>query len=277
MSAADRTPAIVDMHSHLVPGVDDGAATPDDVVAGVERMAECGVEEIVTTPHLSGSLTLAPEEFDLRMQEIDEAFAAAHAAVAGRFPEIAFSRANEVALDHPDIDLTDPRLRIGDGPWVLVEWAGFRAPPGSGRVLRRLREQGIEPVLAHPERYRPLEGSVAPMAEWKEAGAVFQVNHGSLAGGYGGQVQARALELLARGWVDLLSTDFHGHAWQPLHIEASRELFERAGEEADTAARIWTLLTSTNPGRIVGGEAPLEVPPLPRTSSLWTRVVSLFR
>jgi protein-tyrosine phosphatase len=266
----------VDLHSHLVPGVDDGAETVADVLDGVARMRERGIGTIVTTPHLAASLTREADAFLERMGEMDRAFEGAREAVRARFPDVGFTRANEVALDHPEPDLSDARLRLGRGPFLLVEWARFHPPPGSAAVLARLREQGVEPILAHPERYRRPGPDLSRLAAWREAGAVFQVNHGSLAGAFGPEAREVAVELLARGWVDLLSTDFHGHPSVPLFVDAAGEYFlDREGDEV--AARAWDLLTLANPVRILRGEPPLPVPAVPRDEGLWARVVSLFR
>lgn len=268
---------LADLHSHLVPGVDDGAKTIDDVVEGVDRMRARGVVTIATTPHLEGSLTLDPEGLARRMDEMDAAFEPARRAVAERFPELSFSRANEVALDHPEPDLSERRLRLGGGPFVLVEWARLHVPPGSRGALERLRAQGVEPLLAHPERYPSMGSFLQSAEEWKAAGAAFQVNYGSISGAYGPDAQQRALHLLARGWVDCLATDFHGRPSLRMFITPSRERFASAESETGTEDQAWKLLTWTNPSRILRGEAPLPVPPLEREETLWHRVVSLFR
>ena len=277
MSAFQGRAGAVDLHSHLVPGVDDGARTVEDVLEGVARMKERGVGRIVTTPHLDGSLTLLAERFDQRMSEMDTAFSRARAAVAEAFPDIGFRRANEVALDHPEPDLSDPRIQLGGHGWVLVEWPRLQVPPESGRVLKRLCDQGNRLLLAHPERYRLGAADMEKMESWREAGAHFQVNFGSLAGAYGPEARRRAGELLSRGWVDCLATDFHGRAALRLFIRAAREHFPEPAEEETPEAEVWSLLTRTNPGRIVDGVALAPVPPVRVGRTLWTRLAARFR
>jgi len=271
------TSGVVDLHSHLVPGVDDGARTVQDVLEGIGRMVERRVSHVVTTPHLDGTLTLLTDRFAERMEEMDKAFTRARRAVKETFPDVTFQRANEVALDHPEPDLTDPRLQLNGAGYVLVEWPRLSVPPSSGRVLERLEEQGIRLLLAHPERYRLGERHMELMESWKEAGACLQVNYGSLAGAYGPDARRRSLELLSRGWVDCLATDFHGRAGLRLFMEAAREHFPVPDPEGESESEVWNLLTRANPRRILDGVAPAPVPPLERGEGFWTRLASRFR
>ncbi len=277
MTGSEELRPSIDIHSHLVPGVDDGAATVEDVLEGLGRLTGEGVSTLVTTPHLDGSLTLLPRPFEERMSQIDEAFARARKSVEGSFPELSFHRANEVALDHPEPDLSDPRMRLSPSGGILVEWPRLRVPPGSPQVLERLGEQGIPLVLAHPERYRLGESAMDRMEAWREAGAIFQVNYGSLVGAFGPDARRRSLNLLARGWVDLLASDFHGRPRLPLHIAEARDTVLSGGRDEGDGMEAWIRLTRTNPQRILDGELPLAVPPLGNGGTLWSRFTSLFR
>ncbi len=267
----------VDLHSHLVPGVDDGAGSVDDALEGLKRMHATGISVVVTTPHLEGSVTLLPERFKVRVEEFDEAFQRLLVRMEDELPGIEISRANEVALDHPEPDLTAPSLRLGEGQYVLVEWPRLRVPSSSTRVLQRLSEQNVGLLLAHPERYRLGDGAMERMAEWKEAGACFQVNYGSLVGAYGPDARRRGLELLARGWVDCLATDFHGRPALRLFISEAMEGILDRGEEREDSVEVWRLLSRTNPERIFRGEVPAPVRPLGRGEGIWQRLTSLFR
>ena len=100
--------AFADIHSYLVPGVDDGANDLEDILTSVRRMTELGIRKILTTPHLDGSVTRNDEAIEARLSEVDEAFARAAAAVADEFSEVDFRRGHEVMLDIPDVDFSDP-------------------------------------------------------------------------------------------------------------------------------------------------------------------------
>lgn len=257
--------AFADIHSHLVPAVDDGARSVEDVLDSVERMTRRSVRKIVTTPHLDGSLTLDPDALEKRLGEVDEAFDRAAEAVGERFPEVTFRRGHEVMLDVPEVDFSDPRMRMAGTSFVLVEWPRLQLPPGTTQVVRRIVDQGYRPIVAHPERYIGIDLEIA--AAWKEAGAYLQVNYGSLASRYGAEPRVMAHRLLRRGWADYMASDFHGRPDARLyHFEASERLGELGGQEA------WAHLSLTNPARVLRDEPPLPVPGLPEERGFWAKV-----
>jgi len=265
----EASPGYVDIHSHLVPGVDDGSPTLEDALEGLDRMVSRGVSRVVTTPHLDASLTRTPGLLQSVLDRMDEAFEALRTAAAARHPSLVLDRAHEVKLDIPDPDLSEPRLRYPGTRVVLVEWPGLQIPPGTARVLEELVEAGVQPLIAHPERYRGLEAHPGLPAAWRQAGAWLLVNHGSLVGRYGKEAERNATRLLALGWVDGMATDFHGRPTLELYLERARSWFElRGAEEA------WQLLSSENPSRMASGRAPLEVPPVVSPDGLIRRIRS---
>ncbi|CAN5698154.1 tyrosine protein phosphatase [soil metagenome] len=270
-SGASQLGGLTDLHSHLVPGVDDGAPTLHDAMEGLDRMVERGVTSVATTPHLDASLSRDPARLQSVLDRMDEAFDVLREAASARHPGIRLVRAHEVKLDVPDPDLSDPRLRFPGTDVVLVEWPGLQVPPGTVRVLEELRQAGIRPLIAHPERYRLLEAYPALPAAWREAGAWLQVNHGSVLGRYGKVAELNAARLLARGCVDVMATDFHGRPGLALYVERARGWFEARGAED-----AWRLLAAENPARILAGDAPLPVPPVRRPETLMRRLRSAF-
>lgn len=260
-----------DLHSHLVPGVDDGAPSVEDALEGVGRMVDAGFERIVTTPHLDGSLTRQPDAFASRMERMDRAWKGVRDAVSEAHPELDFRRGHEVMLDQPDVDLSDERVRLAGTSFVLVEWPGLQVPPQTSRVLSRIRFGGLRPVVAHPERYRGLDRELRIVDEWRGAEAFLQVSYGSLVGRYGDRARRNAFRLLNRGWADYLSTDFHGRPHLELYVrEARRALLEEGGEEQ------FALLARENPARLLRDQEPLPVPELGLDRSFWQRLKELF-
>lgn len=266
----DRDPtSFADIHCHLVPDVDDGARTVEDTLDAVMRLTAEGVRKVITTPHLDGSLTLDPEMLEERLDEVTEAFDRVAVAVGERFPEVEFNRGHEVMLDVPDVDLSDPRLRLAGTRFVLLEWPRLHLPPGTGKVLRRLRNEGYVPVVAHPERYIGIDMELA--AQWKDAGALLQVNYGSLDGRYGGDARGVAFRLLRRGWVDYLASDFHARPDRKIYMHEARERLDDLG-----AGEAFVTLSLTNPARILRDELPMPAPPLPVERGFWARVKEIL-
>lgn len=263
----DVLPAgVVDLHNHLLPDVDDGAADDDESAEGLVAFADAGVVQACVTPHVAGSLTNDPARLERRLVELDGAWQRLTGLDAREYPELRLARGAEVMLDVPEVDLSDPRLRLAGGRYALVEFPFLMVPPHSTRVLARLAERGWPPVLAHPERYAGVDASLAPVREWRAAGVVLQVNGPSLLGAYGPGIRDRAEALLGQGLVDYVASDFHSRG-RPLVRQYVQLLSEAATEEQ------LMLLTHTNPGRIVEGQAPIPVGPVRLSRpGLWARV-----
>lgn len=271
MITPDRS-TLVDIHSHLVPGVDDGARSVEAVVESVERMTRGGIRRLITTPHIRGSLTLDPRRLEARLSEVSAAFDEAAAALENAHPEVEYRRGHEILLDVPEVDLSDPRIRMAGTTFVLVEWPRLQIPPGSARVLQRLRSQGYRPIVAHPERYMGQANPLDMAGRWRRAGAYLQVNYGSLSGRYGNQANDIALRLLEAGVVDYLASDFHGKSGLKLYKEEAWEaLRERGADEA------LDLMCRVNPSRVFQDLEPLPVAPLPPSSRLFDRIRGIMR
>jgi len=258
---------LVDLHSHLVPGVDDGARDAEDTLDGVRRMVEVGITRIVTTPHLDGALTHEPEALCERLDEIDAAWGVIRGVVQAEFPEVEFALGHEVMINVPDPDFSDPRIRIGGGDYVLIEWPRLQIPPRTVQVIESIVAGGYRPIVAHPERYVHMMEHLELARDWRNAGAVLQVNNGSLVGRYGKAAQEVAVGLVGAGLVDCLSSDFHARSHLKLYVKEARAWFE----ELDGAEQFY-MLTATNPRRILEGEDTLPINPLKADPGFWKRV-----
>ena len=261
--------SLLDFHNHLMPGVDDGAADEAEARSGLDALWAQGVRTVVATPHVEASLTRHDSELQRRLTELDEGWRRLQDAVAGRYHELVLKRGAEVMLDTPELDLSEERLRLAGGQYVLVEYPFMMVPPQSSRVLDHIRAGGYVPIVAHPERYANLTTTSELPQEWREHGALLQVNAGSITGRYGPQARANVLSLLQRGFADFMCSDYHSRG-VPATSSAYAALAELAAtEHAD-------LLMSVNPHRMLNGEMPLPVPPLSIERSFTERVRRWF-
>lgn len=258
----------VDFHNHVIPGVDDGAQDVAESMEAIAQFREHGVTRIVATPHVDASLTRDGRALNARLAEIDEGWDAMIAAAAQSFPAVQLYRGVELALDVPDPDLSDARLRLNGGRFFLMEWPYMTVPPQSSRVIGSLRESGYVPIIAHPERYNGLQ-SARVAVEWRAAGALLQVNGASLLGRYGATPRRLATELLRLGAVDYICSDYHARG-APQTREYVAVLNEMGGaEQAHT-------LTETNPARMIEGLDPLPITAVVTRRTLWSRMTGRF-
>jgi len=264
----------IDFHSHLIPGVDDGSATPEQSVESLRAFAAQGAATVLTTPHFDASLTKMPVALAARLGVFDAGWAqlvaAREAALAAEpglvLPEI--KRGVELMLDDPDPDLSDDRIRLAGGAFVLCEFPAMQLPPNAEWAMHNLRQKGWRPVIAHPERYRNHDTRLSVLSRCRAAGAHLQVNAGSLIGQHGSRAQMVAFALLQAGWVDYLSSDYHARG-TPATARAVEALVQRG------AAAQATRLTVENPARLLAGDGPLPVQPLDaqEAQSWWTRLL----
>jgi protein-tyrosine phosphatase len=246
---------MIDIHTHLLPGVDDGSPSVEASVPVLERFREAGVEVVICTPHLMASAAgRAPYE---RHVEILEMLRVAAPAV----PELRLGW--EIMLDGPGFDLRDGRLSLGGSSAVLVEFPMMTIPPRADDEIFRLRTSGVVPVLAHPERYAGC--TVEHVRQWRRVGAVIQTDGAVLLGR--GRQGGLARELLALGLVDVLASDTHGDA-RSLGPVRDWLLEQGAAEQAE-------LLTRENARRLLADQAPLEVPPLEAGQGMLARLRDL--
>jgi protein-tyrosine phosphatase len=252
--------------------VDDGARTLDEALEAVGRMVAAGIGTIVTTPHLNGSLTHNDELLGAFLDRVDESWEELVEEVGQRFPDTDLRRGHEVMLDVPDPDLSDARVRLAGTSFVLVEWPRLQIPPGTEQVIERIAAAGYHPILAHPERYSGIKQDLNHARAWRNAGAQLQVNHGSFAGRYGPEAREVSSELVARGWVDYLSSDFHARVHLDIHLSDSEAFFA-----ANDGLQQFHLLTVDNPARILRDELPLPVPPVRIRGGFWDRLTRGFK
>lgn len=243
---------MIDLHTHLLPGVDDGARALDVSVRVLERFAAEGVRALACTPHLAASAAgSAPVE--------------AHAALRAALQEAAPAGLHllagfEIMLDQPGAELRRPGLTLGDSQAVLVEFPRSALPPGATAELLRIRSGGLIPVVAHPERYRGM--SMALVESWRELGAVMQGDGLMLLST--GPMAVLARTMLEEGVYDILASDNHGDRRS---LATVREWLVAMGGAAQAQ-----VLMEENPRRLLADEALLPVAPLRRERTLWQRL-----
>jgi protein-tyrosine phosphatase len=246
----------VDLHCHLLPGIDDGAPTPGDALAHARRLQAEGVRDIACTPHVKRA--------EFPAVEIG-ALPALRAALQRRIDEagLLLRLHGGGELCHVDaLDLADDELAaIAQGPakarWILLECPFAGVDPAFLAAVARLSELGYGVLLAHPERSAGfLRHGLDAVAPWLGDGALLQVNVCSLLGNHGLVVRDAAHALLRRGLVHVLASD--GHPGTRQHtVQLGFHLLLRAGATSAQAVR----LTQDNPRALLEQGMPSLVGP----------------
>ncbi|MDR2495561.1 MAG: hypothetical protein LBD21_00310 [Tannerellaceae bacterium] len=189
---------MTDIHSHLLPGVDDGMKSEEDSLKALMYMSSIGVERIFLTPHVMSDLR---ENTPARLRAVFERFAA-------NCPyRIKMRLAAEYMLDADfAAKMQDGLLTMGDRH-VLVETSYLSPPPGLTDMLYELTVSGYKPIIAHPERYMYMQEET--YYRLRNQGYMFQLNLFSLIGAYGHTPQKKALSLLKQGLYDFTGSDVH--------------------------------------------------------------------
>lgn len=215
-------PGMIDVHSHLFPGIDDGIRNAMDCVAALNRMKQFGIKRIVCTPHIMENYPLNNKTY------LSERFADFQSLLP---EEMEGNLAAEYMLDSKFADHLSEGLLAYAGRRVLLEVSYFAEPLGFDTMLYQVLLSGYRPVLAHPERYMYL--SLERYAALKDRGCFFQLNFFSVCGYYGKNVQKRAEWLLKEGYYDFIGTDLH-------HVEHC-DLFTLYSVRGDIAKKLLVL------------------------------------
>ena len=235
----------MDLHSHILPGVDDGVATLDEALEMAQMAVDCGVFHMVATPHYNyyGHTTT---------EQIHTAFALLQDAMEyEQIPLQLYLGMENIATEHlPEHLRQGSALTYPNSPWFLVEFLPEQSPEQVNAILNRCVQAGFLPVVAHAERYPAVLDDPRIVKEWIDKGWGIQVNRDSLLGWFGQQCMDCAVFMMEQGWVSCIASDAHGidcrntdweEAWEVLEQRYSHGLLKQCLE--------------TNPKKILNGES----------------------
>lgn len=215
----DLSSLVCDMHSHLLPGIDDGSATTKTSIELIKGLTDLGYKKFITTPHILWDI------YKNDIDTIEPSHEALQTALKESNMDIPVKFAAEYFLDYHIDELIEdevPLLTIKDNI-VLTEFSFVSAPLDLKEKLFALQMAGYQPLLAHPERYTYFARDLSIYDELREAGYYFQVNLLSLTGYYGKVPYEIAQHLVEKKYVDFLGTDLH-HTRHLQALQAGTEL-----------------------------------------------------
>jgi protein-tyrosine phosphatase len=222
---------MIDLHCHLLPGIDDGPKSIEESLAMARHAANAGIAKIVATPHIT------PGRYDNSLASIQPVFETLKAAIKEHAIPVEISFAAEIRFDPVIIDMVNndilPILGEYEGErLILLEFPHTHIPPGSEDLIRWLAEKGVRVLIAHPERNGSVLGDIGKITSLIKMGCLFQITAGALTGVFNEGPRECAVELLKRGWVSIIASDAHNiHARCPELEPARQEAAKIVGEE----------------------------------------------
>jgi protein-tyrosine phosphatase len=255
---------VIDLHCHILPGLDDGAATIDESVVLARAFQRVGIDVAVATPHIREDYPFDPAEIGPRARGLEEA-------LAGEGIELRVVAGAEVAISIVR-DLSEEILRtlcLGDGPYMLVESPYTHATNVLEETLFDLQVRGFRPVLAHPERAPSFQQDLDRLVQLVERGVLCSVTAASMIGSFGGTVRRFTGKLFQRELVHNVASDAHDPVRRPIDLLFGFEVLER---EIPGLREQAPWFTAAAPEAILAGaELPPPEPLAPRRRR-WSRL-----
>ena len=239
---------MIDLHSHILPGIDDGSPNVEISINQLKMMEEKGVTDVVCSSHFMKGT------FDNNREILDCAYEELQKEVEKEGLKINLIKGAECYIyDNIMEDIKTQKLQIGDTKYVLVETTMIE-PKFSNEfytVMYNLLREGYKPILAHPERYRAVTSNPSICEELISRNIYLQLNAGSLIGDYGKRSQEVAWILVSKGWAHFVSSDTHCKS-KKYPLRAAKEILEM---EIDSYTA--KLLTEINPKKVIN-DLPID-------------------
>ena len=239
---------MVDIHHHLLWGLDDGARDLETSVAMAKAAAEDGITHIVCTPHANGSYEFRPDVNAEKAAELRERLAADEVNITiglGCDFHLSYDNIQE-AKENPT------KFSVNGLNYLMVELPDYGIPRGISETFYELQLAGLTPILTHPERNPTIQNDIPRLGEWMRGGLLLQVTGDSVTGRMGKTAQRVALDLLGKRWVHVLATDAHNVSSRPPRLSEAYDIVASKFGEAYADS-----LVTTNPMAVFNGQ-PFE-------------------
>ncbi|MBS1814011.1 MAG: exopolysaccharide biosynthesis protein [Acidobacteria bacterium] len=226
---------MIDIHHHLLPGVDDGSRDMETTLAMLQMAVDDGTTHIVATPHANTMYAYDRTAHETLLQTVRDSMPAQFAS------RITLGLGCDFHLTYDNLEAAKAnpsRFSINGKGYLMVELPDHAIPRTTPEALYELRIAGMVPVLTHPERNKTIQQNLDMMKPWLIGGLLLQITAGALTGAFGKVAQKCALELLDRNWVHVIASDAHGTGRRnPQLSEARNFVANKYGEE--TAHRLF--------------------------------------
>ncbi|HEY2014735.1 MAG TPA: CpsB/CapC family capsule biosynthesis tyrosine phosphatase [Bryobacteraceae bacterium] len=193
---------MIDIHSHILWGLDDGSSSLEESIDMLQVARKCGTTDIVATPHLNARYAFQPEAMGRAIEELTTR-------MEGQ-PVIHRGCEFQINSDNLDALLECPSTyTINGGPYLLLESHDFHIGKYTESILDRLLSAGVTPIIAHPERNQVILSDLNRLEAWVQSGCLVQITALSITGGFGSPPKSACTRLLNRGLVHIVASDAH--------------------------------------------------------------------
>jgi protein-tyrosine phosphatase len=216
---------MVDVHCHILPGLDDGASDIQESLAMAQAAIEEGVTHLVATPHSSSRYGFNYERVRQLCEQLQR--------LVGDRLILATGCDFHLSIENLEALRTDSlHFCINQHCYLLVEFSDYSVPPTINHTLHEMQLMGLKPIITHPERNPILQACPERLAAWVQLGCFGQVTAGALTGAFGPKSQEDAFRWIGEGLIHFVASDAHNTRWRPLRLQpAYNGVRERFGDE----------------------------------------------
>ena len=244
---------MIDFHNHVLPGVDDGAKDLAMAINMLKTASSQGITDVINTIHFQHP-KMDKKNVDYlyiqsKFNKLQEAIDKESIAIKIHMGAEVFYLSNLTEIK------SDPLTVFGHGKYMLIEFQTYQLPPGYDEELYSLLMSGTTPIIAHPERYRPIQNEINIIEKLINSGCLMQIDAGSLLGQFGKDCKKTVETMLKRNMVHFMGSDSHNDGKRNFCLESAAKMCE------ELIGDMTTLLIYDNPKKLLIGEKiePFEI------------------
>ncbi|PIE25435.1 MAG: capsular biosynthesis protein [Neptuniibacter caesariensis] len=237
---------MIDLHCHILPGIDDGASSVEEALSLARMAVDDGITHVVFTPHVH------PGRYENNVQSIRPVFEKFQEALIENDILLSVKPAGEVRLSVEVLAMFAANQLPFLGEWddkkvMLLELPHSHVPPGADNLVKWLLDRNVLPMIAHPERNKGFMADSRKLAPFVEMGCLFQLTAMSVTGEFGKPAHELAWQMLDNGWATVIASDAHNENHRPPVLSKALEVAADRLGESEARRLVWG-----NPARIIG-------------------------
>jgi protein-tyrosine phosphatase len=215
---------LIDFHNHVLPAVDDGSKSLEMSLIMLRHAAEQGITDVVNTVHFQHPKV---EVNEITHQRISDVINNLQDELINQEIPVTLHSGAEVFFLPNLLDIkSEPLATFGNGKYMLIEFLIHHIPETQKQVLFDLKMNGVTPIIAHPERYRPVQENITLIYDWLSAGCLVQVDAGSVLGFLGKSARQVAEKIIKNNWCQILGSDAHDNRKRNFCLKDAYEIVQ---------------------------------------------------